>query len=104
MSNVAKNYITRTYGLNGFFLKKTRKTLGLNTRTNLSFLKTQHIVKLDSAISKVKTGKILKQYIQNNIKFYKTLKRKKSSNINPFKLKNDSKNSKKQRKNISKKK
>lgn len=103
MSNVPTNYITRTHGLNSSFFKKTCKTLGLNTRVNLSFLKTQHIKKLNSAISKVKTGKILKQYIYNNIKFYKTLKRKKNSSFNLLKNKNDSKKSKKQTKKISKK-
>ena len=96
MSKVPTNFITNTYGVNNSFSKKVSKTLGLNIRLNLSFLKSQHIEKLNSAFNNIKTGKTLKQYIKNSIKFNKTLKKKsKNSNFSALKSNNDAKKNKK---------
>ena len=98
MSEITEKYIVNTFGVGKTFSKKAQKKLGLNLRTNLSFFKKQHFEKLDHLYKKLKTGKVLKQYIKNCVRFNNKVKKYK-------KLTNDSKNiSKKNTKQISKKK
>jgi ribosomal protein S13 len=104
MPTVLTNHLTKIYGINKAFSKKTCKVLGLNNRVKLSFLKSRHTSKITSFISRIRTGKGLKLYNKNNIKFYKSLNKTKRSNFSLQKYKNDSKKSKKQTKKISKKK
>jgi small subunit ribosomal protein S13 len=66
---ILDNKIKQTVGLNKFSLINPSKKIGINIRTNISFLKRKHKSFLNKAWSFLKTDRYLKKYVKQSIVF-----------------------------------